>query len=344
MPQHTKERPLHRIGFIHVVPFIHETAAKAFADTIELFSYGESLGFDSGWLRTRHVQYSLPSPTVLFAAIAQHTRRIDIGSAVITVENENPFRLAEDLAVADILSGGRLQPGFSVHPPRYDKAINDIVFDTGWPLQDYTYERIERIRSLLRGEEIRGETGPYIGLGGDIDAKTLQPFSPGLANRLWYGGGTLKSAEWAGKAGLGLLVSNISSAENGITEFAEAQRRQIEIFHTSQPEGQHASAAQAHVIVPTHGAGTDQLRRYEDYVESRTPRTRSVHGEKTIIAPDVFGSTDEIVETLTSDKAFQVADDFLVELPFELGLDDWKHILFEVATSIGPALGWTPAN
>lgn len=50
----------------------------------------------------------------ILAAPSQRTRHIRFGTAVIPLGAENPFRLAEDLATVDLLSGGRLEPGFSV--------------------------------------------------------------------------------------------------------------------------------------------------------------------------------------------------------------------------------------
>lgn len=122
-----------------------------------------------------------------------------------------------------MLSGGRLLTGLSVHGPGYPEEVNDAVYDAGWRDEDYGYGRIERLRGFLAGEQVR-EVPPYNGIGGDFDSERVEPHSPGLADRLWYGGGSLRSAEWAGQAGLNWLVSNISTFENGITDFAAAQR------------------------------------------------------------------------------------------------------------------------
>ena len=337
-------RPLRHLGFIHLVPFDGDAPAGGFRDAIELFRYAEELGLDSGWVRTRHLQRGLPSPAVLFGALSQATERIALGTAVIPVGHENPFRLAEDLATADVLSGGRVLAGLSVHPPGYgDDAVNDLVHDSGWRVEDYGYGRIERLRSMLAGEPVR-EVAAYGGIGGDFDSPRVEPHSPGLSERLWYGGGSLRSAEWAGSAGLNWLVSNISSTENGITDFSAAQRAQIDAFRAASPLGESARATVARVIVPTDGATAEQRERYRAYVEERTPRTTRVHGKNTIIAPDVLGSQEEIVERITIDPAFQAADDYVFELPFEFGLDDWKQILHQLATRIGPALGWAPGR
>lgn len=334
-------RPLQRLGFIHLVPFDRDDPRAGFADALELFRYAEELGLDSGWVRTRHMQYGLPSPAVLFGALSQVTTRLELGTAVVPLEFENPYRFAEDMATADVLTGGRLQLGLSVHPPRYAEAENDVVFDDGWRDEDYGYGRIERFRALLRGERVR-EVGAYAGLGGDFDSERVEPHAAGLADRLWYGGGSLCSAQWAGEAGLNWLVSNISTTENGVRRFDLAQRAQIDAFRAASPAGEAARVAVARVIVPTDGATPEQVARYRAYAEARTPRTETVHGKNTIIAVDVLGSLDEIVERITDDAAFRAGDDYLFELPFELELADWKQTLHQLATRIGPALGWSP--
>lgn len=345
----TARRALRSLGFIHLVPFDRDRPRQGLEDGIELFRFAEGLGLDSGWVRTRHLQHGLPSPAVFFGAVAQHTTRLRLGSAVIPVGFENPFRLAEDLATADLLSGGRLLPGLSVHPPGYDDAANDLVHDDGWRVEDYGYGRIERLRSLLAGEPVR-EVPEYNGIGGDFDSDRVEPHSAGLSERLWYGGGSLRSARWAGEAGLNWLVSNISTLDGDHTDeaiesadlFARTQREQIDAFRAAHRAGDAARATVARVVVPTDGASPEQLRRYRDYVEGRSPRTGRVHGRNTIIARDLIGSTDEIVAAILADVAFQEADDYLFELPFEFGLDDWKHILHQLATRIGPELGWRP--
>ncbi|SJN12334.1 Alkanal monooxygenase alpha chain [Leucobacter sp. 7(1)] len=339
----TPARPLRNLGFIHLVPFDRNDPGKGLREGVELFRYAEELGLDSGWVRTRHLQYGLPSPAVFFAAVAQHTERLGLGSAVIPVGHENPFRLAEDLGTADALSGGRVLAGVSVHPPGYSDATNDLVHDTGWREEDYGYGRIERLRELLDGHAVR-EVPAYNGIGGDIDSERVEPHSPGLAGRLWYGGGSLRSAEWAGRSGLNWLVSNISTTTDGDLDFGRVQRAQIDAYRAAHPAGDAARASVARVIVPTDGATPEQVRKYEEYAAARTPRTEQVHGGKTIIARDVLGSTQQIVDFIREDLAFQAADDYLFELPFEFELADWKHILHQLATEIGPALGWQPGG
>lgn len=336
------DRPLQNLGFIHLVPFDRDAPSKGLEEGIELFRFAEQLGLNSGWVRTRHMQYGLPSPAVYFGALSQATDRIGLGSAVIPVGHENPYRLAQDLAVANVLSGGRVLPGLSVHPPAFAAEVNDLVHDAGWREADFGYGRIERLQRFLAGDRVR-EKPEYRGFGGDIDSERVEPHSPGLADRLWYGGGSLRSAAWAGSAGLNWLMSNITSSEGELTDFSANQVNQIRTFRTAHPAGEAARVCIARVIVPTDGTGVSQMRKYRDYAQARTPRTTRVHGANTIIARDVLGSTDEIVDFISTDPAFQASDDYLFELPFEFELEDWKHILHQLATEIGPRLGWTPA-
>jgi len=80
---------------------------------IEQMAWTEELGFDSIWLTEHHfIEYGLSvSPAVLAAAAAMRTQRVRIGLAAAILPFHDPIRLAEELAMVDILSGGRLDVG-----------------------------------------------------------------------------------------------------------------------------------------------------------------------------------------------------------------------------------------
>src|SRR5437870_6971303 len=73
---------------------------------IEQMTWTEELGFDSIWLTEHHfIDYGLSvSPAVLAAAAAMRTRRVRIGLAAAILPFHDPVRLAEELAIVDILS------------------------------------------------------------------------------------------------------------------------------------------------------------------------------------------------------------------------------------------------
>src|ERR1051326_4830261 len=114
-------QPLRKLGFLTIGLFDGDNPGPGHESTLEIIRLGERLGFDSAWVRHRHLQYGISSPIAVLAAASQRTSRIELGTAVTPLGWENPLRLAEDLATVDILSGGRVNPGVSVGPPRnYD--------------------------------------------------------------------------------------------------------------------------------------------------------------------------------------------------------------------------------
>src|SRR5437867_4236241 len=87
--------------------------ADVFRREIEQMAWTEELGFDSLWLTEHHfIEYGLSvSPAVLAAAAAMRTRRVRIGLAAAILPFHDPVRLAEELAMVDILSEGRMDVG-----------------------------------------------------------------------------------------------------------------------------------------------------------------------------------------------------------------------------------------
>lgn len=94
-------------------PQTGETLASVHATALEQARLADRLGFHSLWVAEHHL-YTLgtaPNPAVLLAAIAQCTTRIRLGPAVAVLPLHDPVLLAEDYALLDMLSGGRLNMG-----------------------------------------------------------------------------------------------------------------------------------------------------------------------------------------------------------------------------------------
>lgn len=184
-------QPLRKLGFLTIGLFDGDDPRPGHESTLEIIQLGEQLGFDSAWVRHRHLQYGISSPVALLAAASQRTSRIALGTAVIPMGWENPLRMAEDLATVDVLSGGRLNPGISVGPPRhYDHLKNALYPDTG-DIEDFSYERVKRLLDMVRGKPVTDFSGVE---GIETFSDRVEPHSPGLAGRVWYGGGSLRSA------------------------------------------------------------------------------------------------------------------------------------------------------
>jgi alkanesulfonate monooxygenase SsuD/methylene tetrahydromethanopterin reductase-like flavin-dependent oxidoreductase (luciferase family) len=354
MPSPTK--PLARLGFLTIGLFDGADPGPGHESTLAIIELGEQLGFDSAWVRHRHLQYGISSPVAVLSAASQRTRRIELGTAVIPLGWENPLRLAEDLATVDILSGGRLNPGVSVGPPmQYDRVKSALYPDT-YDAEDFSYERVERLLRLVRGEPATDFAGT---VGIEAFSDRVEPHSAGLAARMWYGGASLRSAQWAGEHGMNLLTSSVVKAEQS-EDFATIQLSHIAAYRSARggtgggtgngSDGNRVGDAdtggrvsQGLVVIPTDTASPGQRERYEQYARSRLARTVTPQGPaRMMFAPDLVGSSAEIAEHLYAHAAFREVDEVAFALPFSFEHADYVQILTDIAERLGPALGWQP--
>ncbi|MBO1419835.1 LLM class flavin-dependent oxidoreductase, partial [Streptomyces sp. FH025] len=316
-------RPLRKLGFLTIGLFDEADPRRGHESTLELITLGERLGFDSAWLRHRHLQHGISSPVAVLAAATQRTDRIQLGTAVTPLGWENPLRLAEDLATVDLLSGGRLNPGFSVGPPTHYPNVRGALYPDTGDHEDFGHGRAERLIALIRGEDASDFAGTE---GIEVYSRRVQPHSPGLADRLWYGAGSLRSARWAGEHGLNLLTSSVVKPEQpgASYDFAEIQAEQIRAFRALHPDGEHARVSQGLVVIPTDGATPEQRAKYEAYARSRTPRTLAPQGPAGLLfAPDLVGTSEELAERLHAHAGYREVDEVAFALPFTFEHDDY---------------------
>ncbi|MEU5665939.1 LLM class flavin-dependent oxidoreductase [Streptomyces longwoodensis] len=337
-------RPLRKLGFLTIGLFDEADPRRGHETTLEIIELGERLGFDSAWLRHRHLQYGISSPVAVLAAASQRTRRIELGTAVTPLGWENPLRLAEDLATVDLLSGGRLNPGVSVGPPMHYDRVRDALYPDTADAEDFSYERVRRLLAFVRGEPASAFSGTE---GFEVFSDRVQPQAPGLGGRMWYGGGSLNSARWAGEHGMNLLTSSVVKAEDpdGPWDFAEIQLSLVRAFRAAHPDGEAARVSQGLVVIPTDSATPGQRAKYEEYAARRLPRTATPQGPgRLLFAPDLVGPSAEIAERLHAHAAFREVDEVAFALPFTFEHEDYVQILTDMATELGPALGWKPAD
>ncbi|MBS7613393.1 LLM class flavin-dependent oxidoreductase [Candidatus Bathyarchaeota archaeon] len=78
--------------------------------TVEEVLTAEKLGFDSIWILEHHGREDMyyPSPLVALAGLASVTRRVELGSCILILPLYHPVHVAEDSAMVDLISGGRL--------------------------------------------------------------------------------------------------------------------------------------------------------------------------------------------------------------------------------------------
>ena len=109
----TIAKPPIRLGFFTRL-LDQADAAERYRLAIAQIVHAESYGFDSAWIAQHHFHENeggLPAPFVFLAQVAAQTKRIRLGTGIVTLPLESPIRVAEDAAVLDLMCGGRLEVG-----------------------------------------------------------------------------------------------------------------------------------------------------------------------------------------------------------------------------------------
>jgi hypothetical protein len=83
------------LSFLSPGNFPDDDPYAGLEETLRLFELGEQLGFDGAWIRQRHLEHGVSAAAVFLAAATQRTQRVQLGTAVIPIGYESPFRLAD---------------------------------------------------------------------------------------------------------------------------------------------------------------------------------------------------------------------------------------------------------
>src|SRR6201997_420041 len=239
----------HRVKQIGFLSFGHwsdapgsqvRSASDSLLQSIELAVAAEEIGADGAYFRVHHFAQQLGSPFPLLAAAGARTKRIEIGTAVIDMRYENPLYMAEDAGAADLIAGGRLQLGISRGSP-------EQVID-GWRHFGHTPAKgesdaemgrrnAEEFLDLLKGEGF-AEPNPRPMFPNPPGLLRLEPYSPGLRDRIWWGAASNATAVWAAKLGMNLQSSTLKFDETG-EPFHIQQAAQIRAFRAAWKEAGH---------------------------------------------------------------------------------------------------------
>ena len=143
-------------------PQWHREWTRLYAETLDFISWSESVGFEGAWIPEHHGADDayMPSPLVMLAAVAARTRTIKLGSAIALAPLYHPVRFAEECAVLDILSNGRLEIAVAIGYRRREAEAYGVDFSVRGRRTD---EFLEIVRRLWRGESVSYE-GQYFSL------------------------------------------------------------------------------------------------------------------------------------------------------------------------------------
>ena len=311
--------------------------AERYRLAAEQISHAETVGLDSAWIAQHHFHESeggLPAPFAFLGFVAAQTSRIRLGTGIVTLPLENPVRVAEDAAVVDLLSNGRLELG--VGTGGNPSAFAAFGLDSA-QRADIFARNLDIVRNALAGRPL---------VGGD----TLYPPRPQLCGRIWQATFSVSGGARAGKAGDGLLLSRTQPRpkEAPRASLAELQHPIIDAYLAALPPGcEPRIMASRTVFVADDRQEASRLasiglpRQRDHFVAGGNPSPGDNLADM-ISAFDVHvGAPDDVITSLRADSALERVTD----LVFQAHSIDPPHrfILRSIeliAQTVAPALGW----
>ncbi len=175
----------------------HGTASQYYEDILTQVELEEELGFEAVWFGEHHYSgYSFGSPPVIAMAAAARTKRIRLGTGVSLIPLNHPIRLAEEYAMLDVLSGGRLEYGIGRGFLKYSHQVFGIN-------EDENHARYHEGTEIIVKAWTSDGPFSYDGQFWKLKDYTFfpkplqQPYPPIYASAV----ATPESAIWAGKNG-----------------------------------------------------------------------------------------------------------------------------------------------
>ena len=203
----------------------------------------DELGYDYAWVAEHHFsnEYGIMPDVFVYAGyLAALTKRIKIGTAVVTLPLANPLRVAENTALVDILSNGRFALGLGSGYRKYEFEGFGVDFDTRRDIQE---EALPLLLDLFHYKRVDHHGARFcFKVGGqyEIFPQALQQPHPPI----FLAGATDRSIGLAARLGLGLFLSSW-------TPFAELARQSANYraLLTETPQDMHDNPARGHVDV-----------------------------------------------------------------------------------------------
>lgn len=311
-------------------------AGQRYRIVAEQVRHAEHLGFHSAWIAQHHfsgAEGGLPSPFVFHAYLAAVTSAIRLGTGIVVLPLEDPIRVAEDAAVLDLLSGGRLELGLGAGATpstfaRFGFDINDRHSLYG--------DKLARLRTSLRGE--------------DADAP-VYPTDPGLDSRIWHATFSVEGGRLAGLQGDGLMLSRAQPRPPDRPELSlsEIQQPIVDTYLSNLPAGAipRILASRTLFVADTEAEALrwaeEGLRRRYSHGELpplSAPVADDSLAELIRVTDTIVGTPEQVVARMEQDPVLREVSDVVfqvhsVDPPPELVL----RSLELTATEVAPAFG-----
>ncbi len=317
------------------------TAADTLLQSIDLAVAAEELGADGAYFRVHHFARQLGSPFPLLAAVGARTSSIEIGTGVIDMRYENPLYMAEDAGAADLISGGRLQLGISRGSP--EQVIEGYKYFGYAPAEGETDADMARRHTEVFLKVIEGggfaEPNPQPMFPNPPGLLRIEPHSPGLRNRIWWGAGTRATAEWTARQGMNLMSSTLLTEDTGVP-FHQLQAEQIQRFRDTWKEAGHDWEPRVSVSRSIFALTNDTDRAYFGLRGDQHDQVGILDNTRSRSGRSYADEPDKLIEQLREDEAIAAADTLLLTVPNQLGVDYNAHVIESILKEVAPALGW----
>ena len=318
------------------------TAGDMLNQTIELAEGADEIGVNGAYVRVHHFAKQAASPIPLLTAMAARTKRIEVGTGVIDMRYENPLYLAEEAASLDLISSRRIALGISRGSPETALRGYEAFGYTGSEDPrggDIARDKFELFLQAIDGERVVEGDPQMVGPGQRL---AIEPQSPGLRDRIWWGAGSRESAEQVGRQGLNLMSSTLLTEATG-QPFHVLQREQIERYREAYKQAGHTGTPRVSVSRSVFPIVNEQDELYFG-LRSREnmDQVGMIDGFKSTFGKTYADSPDRLIKQLLADEAVMAADTLMLTIPNQIGVDYNLHVLQAFAEHVAPALGWKP--
>ncbi len=245
---------------LFMLPCFREGVAPSLADFYnemsELVAVADKTGWDRVWISEHHFHYyggASPNPAVQLSAWARETKNIRLGPAISLTPLRNPLHIAEDYAVVDQLSGGRLDFGIGRGYLPHEFAGHNLDPNAVSGMREEGFEIIRRAWS--------GETFAHDGDHYSFPKLRLHPLPLQDEVPIWVGASrTRDSFDWAGREGFRIMMNQYPmTPEEAHERFGWYLEAREDAGH---PEGSHEAMMSVFLhIADTEEQAIDEAKR-----------------------------------------------------------------------------------
>jgi alkanesulfonate monooxygenase SsuD/methylene tetrahydromethanopterin reductase-like flavin-dependent oxidoreductase (luciferase family) len=332
-------------------PYPHRAVHDRVAKQVVL---ADQLGYDYAWIAEHHASTKygiMPDPLTYIAYLATQTSRIKLGSGIMTLPLHNILRLAENVALVDILTGGRLVLGIGSGYRKYEFDALNVDFDQR---RDIQVEGLKVLMEMFSAHRI-DHSGKYFKfqISGDYEIlpHTLQQPCPPL----YMAAASKQSIGLGASFGAGLLLSTLTPVSE-LVEAAEFYRASL--ANTVTPYDKNPAFGDIDVARFVYVAESDEKAREESaegivrhvssftqgqtsgYLGTVSPAGKQLYSDvsydKLIEDTILHGSPKTVVEKIESLTERTGATSLMLHFPPYYGADKTSEMLTTFAESIIP--------